>query len=515
MPNGNFQQRTECRRHKKEDTLSHSTIVEAVRATAERGPQRVALLSGSEQVSYAQLMQRVDAVASALRGSDDAPPEIIGLLSSNRPEFAYGVLGALAAGKTVAVLPTLAPPPLLAMMAADAGVRRVLTTEDLAPRLSDAKVQSFLISELLVQGGKDVRPSGGQKPGSRGERGTPAVLLYTSGSTGRPKAVALSDQNILANIQGSVEAAGFVPDDVMLAILPLFHSYGLTVTLLLPLVLGAKVVMLERFTPRSVLAAIEEQRVTAVVAVPTQYRLLAKDPSPCDASSLRLCIAGAERLAESVSAEFAARFGKEILQGYGATEASPVISLNPPWANRAGAVGKPLPNIRVTVRNAEGPVAADELGEVCVEGPSVMLGYFNRPQATAEKIPGGVLRTGDLGWLDADGYLFLAGRSDDLIKVAGEKIYPAEVERAIEQIEGVEEVAVIGVPDAMRGAALVAFVQPKAGVTLTEQGLRAACRACVDGMKLPRSFVVVEQLPRTPSGKLDKKGLAERAADQR
>jgi long-chain acyl-CoA synthetase len=489
--------------------MPQKRIIEAVRATAARWPERIALVSGDERVSYTELMSRVEAVASTLRPMEGAEREIVGLLCSNRPEFAYGVLGALAAGKTVAVLPTLAPPPLLAMMIADAGVRRVLTIEELVVRLAEAKVGSLVIPRMVEEGGKEVRKAGGKETQER-EGLTPAVLLYTSGSTGRPKAVALSDENILANIQGSVDGAGFVPDDVMLAILPLFHSYGLTVTLLLPLVLGAQVVMLERFAPRTVLAAIEEHRVTAVVAVPTQYRLLAKDPVPADASSLRLCIAGAERLAESVSAEFAARFGKEILQGYGATEASPVVSINPPWANRAGAVGKPLPNIRVTVRNAEGLVPAGELGEVCVEGPSVMLGYFNRPEATAEKIPGGVLRTGDLGWLDADGYLFLAGRSDDLIKVAGEKIYPAEVERAIEQIEGVEEVAVIGVPDATRGAALVAFVQPKAGVTLTEQGLRAACRGCVDGMKLPRSFVVVEQLPRSPSGKLDKKSLAER-----
>jgi len=486
--------------------MTHRRIIDEVRASAERGPERIALVGGDERVSYAQLMQRVDAVAAALRKADEAPREIIGLLCSNRPEFAYGVLGALAAGKTVAVLPTLAPPPLLAMMAADAGLKRVLTTEEVAPRLAEAGVESVLISTSVEKGSKEVRKSENKEISTGNSEA--AVLLYTSGSTGRPKAVALSDENILANIQGSVDAAGFDAEDVVLAILPLFHSYGLTVTLLLPLVLGAKVVMLERFAPRAVLASIEEHRVTAVVAVPTQYRLLAKDPTPADASSLRLCIAGAERLAESVSAEFAARFGKEILQGYGATEASPVVSINPPWANRAGAAGKPLPNIRVTVRNAAGLVPAGALGEVCVEGPSVMLGYFNRPEATAEKIPGGVLRTGDQGWLDADGYLFLAGRADDLIKVAGEKIYPAEVERAIEQIEGVEEVAVIGVADATRGAALVAFVQPKAGFTLTEQGLRAACRGCVDGMKLPRSFVVVEQLPRTPTGKLDRKGLA-------
>jgi len=486
-------------------TTEPTTIIGAVRSTAARWPQRIALVCGSEQVNFAELMQRVEAVAASLPAAREGK-EVVGLLCGNRPEFAYGLLGALAAGKTVAVLPTLAPPPLLAMMAAEAGLHQVLTTEELAERLVESKVQARKIGELAqARGQVSAKGASGKPSHSEG----PAVLLYTSGSTGMPKAVALSDRNILANIEGCRQAAGFVDDDVILAILPLFHSYGLTMTLLLPLVLGAKAVMQERFTPRGALAAIEEHRVTALVAIPTQYRLMAKDPAPADVGSLRLCIAGAERLAESISEQFAARFSKTILQGYGATEASPVVSINPPAANRPGAAGKPLPNIRVTIRNQAGPVAAGELGEVCVEGPSVMLGYFNRPEATAEKVPGGVLRTGDQGWLDADGYLFLSGRADDLIKVAGEKIYPAEVEKAIEQIAGVEEVAVVGVPDAARGAALVAFVQPKTGATLTEQGLRAACRGCVDGMKLPRSFVVVEQLPRTPSGKLDKKALAQ------
>ncbi len=483
---------------------------------AEKWPERVALVCVEERVKYGELMQRVEAVAASLQdaaksGEGKKAREIVGLLCGNRLEFAYGLLGALAAGKAVAVLPTLAPPPLLAMMAADAGVRGVMTTQDLAAKLEGAGVRPVLL-ENMGRGGREVRESGvteKQEPHAANDRA--AVLLYTSGSTGRPKAVALSDKNVLANIDGSVRAAGFTDQEVMLAILPLFHAYGLTVTLLLPLVLGARVVMLERFVPRTVLATMERERVTALVAVPSQYRLLAREPLQADASSLRLCIAGAERLSDTVGAEFAQRFGKPILQGYGATEASPVVSLNPPQANRVGSVGKALPNIRVTVRDRDRVLGAGEQGEVCVEGPSVMLGYHNRPEATAEKVPGGVLRTGDQGWLDAEGYLHLAGRADDLIKVAGEKVYPAEVEQAIEQIAGVEEAAVIGVPDESRGSALVAFVQPKAGVTLTEAGLRAACRECVDGMKMPRSFVVVEQMPRTPTGKLDKKALAEKA----
>ncbi len=291
-----------------------------------------------------------------------------------------------------------------------------------------------------------------------------AVLLYTSGTTGRPKTVALSEQNILSNIQGCCEETGFDDRQVMLAILPLFHAYGLTVTILLPLTTGSTVVIAERFVPRTVLNLIEQHRVTTVVAVPSQYRVLAMDPTPCDASSLWLCIAGAERLPDTTEREFTARFGHPVLPGYGATELSPVVSLNIPETNRPASVGKPLPGTTVTIRSDDGTVCPlGEVGEICVEGPNVMLGYLNDPEATAKKIRNGVLYTGDKGFFDADGYLYISGRADEMVKVAGEKIYPVEIENALERIEGVEEVAVVALPDQRGGVRLHAFVQRKPG----------------------------------------------------
>jgi long-chain acyl-CoA synthetase len=321
--------------------------------------------------------------------------------------------------------------------------------------------------------------------------------------------VALSEENILANIEGLKQATGYDESQVMLAVLPLFHAYGLTVSTLLPLTTGACVVVPERFNPRQVLQLIEKHRVSCLIAVPGQYRLLIKDPTPIDSSSLWLCIAGAERLPESVAHEFQERFNYPLVQGYGTTELSPVVSFSPPNDNAPGSVGRPLPNIEVTIRGENDeilPVGA--IGEVCVAGPSVMIGYLGDPEATGKKIRNEMMRTSDKGYLDKDGYLFLVGRADDLVKVSGEKVYPSEVENALETIDGVEEAAVIAFPDEKHGSRLHAYVQLKPDVTLTDVALRASCRELLENYKIPRSFSFVPQMPRTVTGKTDRRALA-------
>ena len=477
--------------------MNTSAIVAAVLKSAERYADRIALICGEEKIPYSELVRRAQSAASHI--AKFAPGEHVGIFLPNSIHFPPHVLGALWAGKIIAVLPTLAPPPLLKLMFAEAKLTTVFTSPDLAPRLAEAGVPCVLIDPTYP-------PANDFAPQTRPHDA--AVLLYTSGTTGRPKAVALSEQNIISNAEGCREATGFDDRQVMLAILPLFHAYGLTVTNLLPLMTGSTVVVLERFVPRAVLNAIERHRVTTLVAVPSQYRLLALDPTPCDASSLWLCIAGAERLPETTEREFTERFGHAILPGYGATEVAPVISLNIPETNRPASVGRPLPNLKVTIRSEDDTVCpVGEIGEVCVEGPSVMLGYLNDPEATARKIRNGIFHSGDKGFTDADGYLYLAGRADEMVKVAGEKVYPAEVENALERIEGVEEAAVIALPDQKHGVRLHAFLQKKDGAMLDESMLRAACRELLEPHKVPRSFTFVDSLPRTITGKTDKRTL--------
>ena len=476
--------------------MNASAIVAAFRQAAARYPDKPAIIAGDTVLSYSQLESQTAAAAKAI--SDRVKGETVALLMSNSPAFAPAVLGALWAGKTVSILPTLAPAPILKLMVGSVGAELVVATEEFVPRLMEAGIPCWMFESGTAD--RDSVPMAERTHEA-------AVLLFTSGTTGMPKTVELSERNILDNAEGCRLATGFDSDQVMLAILPLFHGYGLTVTLLLPLVTGSTVVI-ERFVPRQILQVIEKYQVTCLIAVPSQYRLLAKDPTPADLSSLWLCIAGAERLPEQVAVEFEERFNKTVVQGYGATEISPVVSLNLPETNRFGSVGKALPNLSVTIRDDQDRVVSPgEIGELCVEGTAVMLGYRNDPEGTRRKIRNGVLHTGDKGYLDPDGYLHLVGRADDLVKISGEKVYPAEVETAIETIDGVDEVAVVALPDEKHGARLHAFVQLKPGCRMNDSSLRGAVREIIEPYKVPRSFAIVDTLPRTPTGKTDKRAL--------
>jgi long-chain acyl-CoA synthetase len=479
--------------------MQTSAILQRFQAAASKYPNRQAIIGTDYSITYSELERRAASVAHRISERVQGPT--VGLLYSNKPEFAPLFLGAVWAGKTVAVLPTLAPPPLLKLMAMEAGVDLIITSEEFVPHMMAVEMQCWI-------GDASAEFEASQVP-QRPNPSKAAALLYTSGTTGRPKAVALSEQNILANIDGCKLATGFDNAQVMLAVLPLFHAYGLTVTTLLPLTEGASVVVPERFIPRQILQLIEKHRVSCLIAVPAQYRVLTKESTVIDARSLWLCIAGAERLPERIADEFQERFGHRLVQGYGTTELSPVVAFSPPEDNSPGSVGRPLPNIQVTIRGeSDELLPAGEIGEVCVAGPSVMLGYLGDPEATKSKIRSGVLHTSDKGYLDADGFLFLVGRADDLVKVSGEKVYPSEVENALETIDGVEEAAVIAFPDEKHGSRLHAFIQLRAGAELTDISLRAACRELLQNYKIPRSFSFIDQMPRTLTGKTDKRALA-------
>lgn len=482
--------------------MTSSAIVNKFRESAAKFPQRPATIGPEQSLNYRELERRSAAVAAQIAERVSGP--VVGLLRSNTPAFVPLFLGALWAGKTVVVLPTLAPPPLLKLMATEAGAELVITSEEFVPRLMEVGVTCWIGNA-----------SGEAEPSQVEQRPLEqqtAVMLYTSGTTGRPKAVMLSETNLLDNAEGCRVAIGFDERDVMLAILPFFHAYGLTVTLLLPMVTGAALVVPRQFVPRAMLQLIEKHKVTAFVAVPGQYRVMAKEPSDLDVSSLRICIAGAERLPDQVAHDFENRFKIPILQGYGATEVAPVVSVNPPKANKLSTAGVPLPNVAVTIRDDEGRVLKPgEIGEVCVEGSLVMLGYYRDPEATARKIRDGVLHTGDTGTLDVDGYLHLIGREDDLVKIGGEKVYPSEVESALETLDGVDEAAVLAIRDNNDAVRLHAFVLLKPAATQTADGLRTACREILEPYKIPRTFSFLDQMPRTLTGKTDKRALASSA----
>jgi long-chain acyl-CoA synthetase len=335
-----------------------------------------------------------------------------------------------------------------------------------------------------------------------------AVLLYTSGTTGAPKGVPLTHRNLLSNAHSLSRRLRGSSEDSLLAVLPLFHAFGLTGELIGPLLVGAEVIY-SRFTPDRVAAQMAAWGVSVFIAVPSMYRLLIRRKVPAGPlRQLRLAISGGDALPASVRDAYREKFGRELLEGYGLTETSPVISVNTPEENRPGTVGRVLPGVEIRIQRPDGvALAAGEQGEIQVRGPNVMRGYYHRPEETqAAFTPDGWFRTGDLGWLDADRYLTISGRIKELIVRDGEKIMPREVEEVLERHPKVFDAAVIGEPDGPRGEAVVAYVTPAEQVPTAEE-LRDFCRACLADFKIPRRFVIARDLPRGPTGKILKRAL--------
>ncbi|MCU1379871.1 MAG: malonyl-CoA synthase [Acidimicrobiales bacterium] len=329
-----------------------------------------------------------------------------------------------------------------------------------------------------------------------------AAVLYTSGTTGRPKGAMLSHRNLASNAAVLHELWGFGPDDVLLHVLPIFHTHGLFVAINCVLANGSGMVFLPRFDVDDVLAALP--RCTVLMGVPTHYTRLLDDPrfdvGVC--ADVRLFISGSAPLLAATHGAFAARTGHPILERYGMTETSMIASNPLAGERRPGTVGFPLPGTDVRL-------AEDETIEV--RGPNVFSGYWRRPELVATEFTAdGWFRTGDIGEFDDDGYLRIVGRAKDLVISGGLNVYPKEVEDVVDAIDGVLECAVVGVPDPDLGEAVLAVVVPVAGRVVDPAEVRAAARERLAAFKVPKRVELVEALPRNAMGKVTKAELRKR-----
>jgi long-chain acyl-CoA synthetase len=350
-----------------------------------------------------------------------------------------------------------------------------------------------------------------------------AVLQYTGGTTGVPKGAMLTHANLTANSRQVRRhwSGAQMGAERMLAILPFFHVFAMTVVLNYSVEIGAEIVMLPRFHLKQVLKTIRRRRITIVQAVPTIYTAInaaAAAGRPMDLSSVRFSVSGGAPLPGEVRTRFVEVTGCKLVEGYGLTEASPVVACNPPdGENRAGSVGPPMLDTIVEIRDPADParlLPPMERGEVCVRGPQVMAGYWNRPADTEAVFVEGALRTGDIGYLDPDGYLFLVDRIKDVIFCGGYNVYPRVLEDALYQHPAVLEATVIGVPDSYRGQAPKAFVVLRAGHTATGDELRQFLTGHLSKIELPKSVEIRESLPKTLIGKLSKKELVAEEASR-
>jgi len=349
-----------------------------------------------------------------------------------------------------------------------------------------------------------------------------AMLLYTSGTSGKPKGVMLTAGNFASNIAQIIGRARFTPQDVLLGVLPQFHSMGVTVMTLLPLTLGCKVVYSARFVPKRIFELARSHRPSVLVAIPSMYGALrtVKDASAADLDSLRFVVSGGEPLPRAVADGFHDRFGKHICEGFGLTETAPVCNWCLPEEWRARSVGRALDGVQLRIIAADGSDATMHgEGEIRIKGPNVMQGYWNLEDETKAVFDeDGYFKTGDIGRLDADGHLYITGRLKEMLIIGGENVFPREIEEVLDRHPSVKASACIGAADPSRGEVPIAFVECKEGESFDAAALRAWCREHLAQFKVPRDIRHLEPLPRNPTGKIIRralKALLETTPDER
>ncbi|MFQ6132479.1 MAG: long-chain fatty acid--CoA ligase [Armatimonadota bacterium] len=493
------------------------TLGQLLTEAAAKWPQRPAVAMGEVRLSYAELDALASRAAAGLAALGVQPGDRVAVMLPNCPYFPISLFAiARAGGVVVPINPTLTPAEA-GFVLADSGAQVLLTiaplrqlAEAVRPNLPDLQHLLF-VDEAATEAPAQAPPLPEVAPEDL------AVIFYTSGTTGRPKGAMLSHHNLVFDADACTGVLPLSEEDNFCCVLPYFHSFGATVCMILPVLVGACMTMAARFAPRETLRLIETERCTLVAGVPAMYGLMLslKPEETFHLSSLRIVVSGGAPLALEVAQGFAARFGVELLEGYGPTEASPVVSCTPAeGAHKPGSVGPPLPGVEVRIVDEQGREAPlGEVGEIVVRGQNVMQGYYRQPEATAATVRDGWLYTGDLGRLDEDGYLYIAERKKDLVIVGGLNVYPREVEEVVHQHPAVAEAAVIGVPCPLRGEAPVACVVLADGQQADERELIDHCQERLAPFKVPRRVVLYEELPRSATGKALKRELREIHAD--
>lgn len=433
--------------------------------------------------------------------------ERIGIMLPTSGVFPLAMTAAWMLGRTVVPLNYLLKGDDLAFVINDAGLDTVVTAKPMLDRFGPLpdKVTQLCLDQMQFKGMPRLRRSV-SRPGDH-----VAVLMYTSGTSGRPKGVMLTSRNLASNCRQCVEWAGFTKDDVLLGVLPQFHSFGLTVLTLLPLTVGCKLVYTARFMPKKLLGLLREHRPTAFIGIPSMFNALlaTRSANPEDFASLRFVVSGSEPLPKAVFDGFRERFGIVINEGYGLTETSPVTNWCRPQDHKPRSVGMPLPEVVEKIVDPDGhALGVDEEGEILIKGPNVMKGYFKMPEETKAVIDDqGYFRTGDMGRIDSDGHLFITGRIKEMLIIGGENVFPREIEEVLVSHPSVRACAVIGVHDESRGETPLAFVELAEGAAFDETALRSHCRDSLAQFKVPREIRVVSELPRNPTGKILRREL--------
>ncbi len=532
-----------------EISQEHPSMLAAFDATLRRSPDGVAIKYFDGSLTFAELNERADALAVALLENGFATGDRLALYLQNNPAFVIGLVAAWKAGGSAVAINPMNRQRELAYLLSDSGATALLCLDELYEAVAKELIASggtsvktvITCSALDDQSRNDERlfkqpfklrvdsaldlqqilkQFGGRKPASVSPQASDlALLTYTSGTTGVPKGAMSTQGNLAFNSQTYRDWMGLDENDSVLGVAPLFHITGLVGHVGVALLTGMPLVIAHRFEPGVVLDAIREHRPSFTVGAITVFISLSSQAGVTagDFSSFRILYSGGAPIAPAVVEQFRAKTGLYIHNIYGLTETNSPSHIVPlkaeaPVDPTSGAlsVGVPCFNTLVRILDDDGQeLPVGEIGEIAISGPQVVAGYWNKPEATAESLPGGELRTGDVGFMDEQGWFYIVDRKKDMINAAGYKVWPREVEDVLYGHPAVSEAAVVGVPDSYRGESVKAFVTLKPGASVSEEELIAFCREQMAAYKYPRSIVFVDELPKTTTGKILRRELRE------
>ena len=500
-------------------------------AAAERGP-RTALVTRDESLTFSEFRDRTLKTAAGFSKRGVRPGDCVAIVARNSVDFLLAYFGLCRLGAVaVPINYMVQKADELAYMLNDCRAVGVVTQKEFLKGLRGAAAKTPSMTHLWVMDapleechdkeeifsallGADLDAL----PRVEVKEQDTACILYTSGTTGHPKGAMLTHRNFVANSAACVNDLGLRQDDVSICLLPMFHSFAWTASVLVALRLGHKLVISTNITPaKPWLKLMARHGVTLIVCVPQIYAILAKEATGFKGlvmrwwffRKVRVAVSGAAPLSPGILQAFHAAFHIQILEGYGLTETSPVVTANTLKDRKPGSVGRPITGVRIKlVDEEERELPIGEEGEICIAGPNVMKGYLNLPEATREAFTqDGWLKTGDIGLIDPEGFLFIRDRKKDMIIVKGLKVFSAQVEAVLSEHPDVQEAAVIGIPDEHGDELIKAFVIPRKGASPDKAALLAFCRRKLDPYKRPRDIEIVESLPKNALQKVLKRAL--------
>jgi long-chain acyl-CoA synthetase len=515
-------------------STNNLVLPDLLRQAAKRFSKHRAIVFGGRTLDYATFDALSDRFAAGLAAQGILKGDRVGLYCVNSDAFAIVYFGIVKAGAVVVPVNLLLNPKEIAFILSDAGAEALVYHEAFIPCVQAIQSQVSSFKFQVSIGSKKARPDHLSWSDCITHQPFPiphltpedlAAIIYTSGTTGRPKGAMLTHRNLASNTASVMSALQLKPgEDILLVVLPMFHAFAATASMLAPLLNGCTIVPMPKFEPETAAKIIEAEKVTHFMGVPSMYMVLLHLPDEYVPKfrSLKYAISGGAAMPVELMKRFEARFGKLIYEGDGPTECSPVTSVNPIGGLRKPAsIGQCVPDVDMEIRDEQGrELPHGQIGEICVRGPNVMKGYWNLPKETAEAFFGEWFRTGDLGTEDDDGYFCIVDRKKDMIIVNGMNVYPRVVEELLYKHPAVREAAVIGEPDELHGEIPVACIALRDGAKLTSAEVRAFCRDSLGRHEVPKKVFFMPELPKNAAGKIMKRelrkhGEIERGIDSR